>query len=620
MSEVELRGQGNMLMVNAHIIGIDLGTHNSVVAIPDPTSPGGVRVIADQYDREITPSVVWADESGAVIVGYEAKMRHDAVFAIQRLMGTNVTVRLGGVERTPEEISGMILTCLSDMAERQVGEVRRAVITVPAYFESSQELATKIAGEKFASLVVEDILQKPVAAALAYGFEDNRNHLALMCYDMDHREFDVSIVRKERGKPHVLAFDGDRHSGGDDFDKLLVEYLLDKLERPPYRYNLHLDPYNEADQAKFTALKLLAERAKINLTEDLTTSIRGREVFLDNNGRTVSFDLTVSRKEFNELIRGHIKRSIHYCHRCLEKANLTPDDLDEIILVGGSSFIPLVQEMVSHAFGKKPKLFCPETCVAIGAALKAASLGAIITQRHRDVEVALRLEPYQSPTWDTRPMIAGQIEVSGLGIDLTGATVIITRGDMGFAAHTALNLDGSFVFETVELSEGVTNHFEVEVQGRQGQALITHGFTIVHDPEAEEVVLPKTAMLAKPIAVMLPTGLELFAKEADRLSLTVEKTFHRTDRTGVFRLPIYEENRELGEIRIELPPDLPIGTPIEITLEFREDFTIVAHAYIPLINRAAQITIEIPPVPFRPWRRWPRTSRSSRGALRKPWI
>ena len=351
------------------IIGIDLGTTNSCVAVMEGGEP---TVIANAEGARTTPSVVAFTKSGERLIGQVAKRQAVAnpdrtVISIKREMGTNYKVNIDDKSYTPPEISAMILSKLKADAESYLGEkVSQAVITVPAYFSDSQRQATKDAG-KIAGLEVLRIVNEPTAAAFAYGM-DKESDQKVMVYDLGGGTFDVSILDIGDGVFEVLATNGDTRLGGDDFDNKIIEYLVAEFKK---ENGIDLS----SDRQAMQRLKEAAEKAKIELSGIMSTNINLPFITADANGPK-HMDITLTRAKFDELTAELVQRTIIPTKKALSDAGLTTNDIDKVLMVGGSSRIPAVNEAVNKLIGKEPhKGINPDECVAVGAAIQAGILG-----------------------------------------------------------------------------------------------------------------------------------------------------------------------------------------------------------------------------------------------------
>ncbi len=352
------------------IIGIDLGTTNSCVAVMEGGQP---TVIANAEGDRTTPSVVAYTKEGERLVGKVAKRQavanpENTITSIKRLMGTDQKVTLNGKEYTPQEISAMILSKLKQDAESYLGEkVTQAVITVPAYFNDSQRQATKDAG-RIAGLEVLRIINEPTAAALAYGLDKGENkNQKILVYDLGGGTFDVSILEIGDGVFEVLSTNGDTHLGGDDFDNRIIDILVDEFKKTN-----NIDLRN--DKLAMQRLKEAAEKAKIELSATPKTTISLPFISADATGpKHLEYDLT--RAQFESVTSDYIDKTIDCTKRALSDAKLTINDINKIILVGGSTRMPAVYDAVKNFTGKEPfKGINPDECVAVGAAIQAGVL------------------------------------------------------------------------------------------------------------------------------------------------------------------------------------------------------------------------------------------------------
>jgi len=352
------------------IIGIDLGTTNSCMAVIEAGAP---KVIPNAEGNRTTPSVVALTKDGQIIVGEPAKRQsisnpEGTIVSIKRKMGTKERVRLGDKEYTPEQISAFILQKLKRDAENYLGEpVKEAVITVPAYFNNSQREATKAAGE-IAGLEVKRIINEPTASCLAYGLDKIKEDQTILVYDLGGGTFDVSILDVGEGVFEVVATSGDTHLGGDDWDKRIMDYLIDEFKK-----ETGIDLSN--DKMALQRLKDAAEKAKIELSSLMQTEINLPYITADSSGPK-HLVKTLTRTKFEALTEDLLKRTEAPITQALKDAKLEPEDIDKILLVGGATRMPAVQELVRRYFAKDPrKDINPDECVAMGAAIQGGVLG-----------------------------------------------------------------------------------------------------------------------------------------------------------------------------------------------------------------------------------------------------
>ncbi|CUU46079.1 molecular chaperone DnaK [Clostridium beijerinckii] len=413
------------------IIGIDLGTTNSCVAVMEGGEP---TVIANSEGARTTPSVVSFQANGERLVGQVAKRQaitnpDKTVISIKRHMGTGYKVDIDGKQYSPQEISAMVLQKIKADAESYLGEtVTQAVITVPAYFNDSQRQATKDAG-KIAGLEVLRIINEPTAASLAYGLDKTDSAHKILVYDLGGGTFDVSILDLGDGVFEVLSTNGDTKLGGDDFDEKIMKYIADE-----FKASNGIDLMQ--DKMAVQRLKEAAEKAKIELSASQQTNINLPFITADATGPK-HIDLTLSRAKFNEITHDLVERSIEPMRKALADAKLSLNDIDKIILVGGSTRIPAVVEAVKNFTGKEPsKGVNPDECVAVGAAIQAG----VLTGEVKDVVLL-----------DVTPLTLG-IETAG-GI----ATPLIER-------NTTIPTKKSQVFSTA-----ADNQTSVEINVVQGE-------------------------------------------------------------------------------------------------------------------------------------------------------
>ena len=414
----------------AKTIGIDLGTTNSVVAVMEGGKP---TVIANAEGSRTTPSIVGFSKTGEKLVGQLAKRQailnpDKTIASIKRHMGEDYKVNIDGKDYTPQEISAMILRKLADDASSYLGEkVTSAVITVPAYFNDAQRQATKDAG-KIAGLDVLRIVNEPTAAALAYGLEKDKSEKVLV-FDLGGGTFDVSILEIGDGVHEVLSTSGDTHLGGDDFDQKVMDWICDEFQKQE-----GIDLRN--DKQAMQRVKEAAEKAKCELSSVMETNINLPFITADANGPK-HLDLNLTRVKFEDLSRDLLNRCKTPVERALSDAGITKNDINEVVLVGGSTRIPAVQQLVKEYTGKEPNQSVnPDEVVAVGAAVQAGVLAGEV----KDIVLL-----------DVTPLT--------LGIETLGGvmTPLVPR-------NTTIPVSKSQVFSTAE-----NNQTAVDIQVLQGE-------------------------------------------------------------------------------------------------------------------------------------------------------
>lgn len=629
-------------MSNEFVIGIDLGTTQCCVCMPSTPESNiekKVEIIADDLDRKTTPSVVTEDSEGNIIVGHVAKqragLRPKPIFFIKRSMGTTNTQKLKGKDCTPVEISAEILKYLKKMAAKYLGVddsmITKAVICVPAYFGLLLQNDTRKAAE-LAGLEIPEggILQEPIAAAMAYGLEDKRKDLNIFCFDFGGGTFDATILCKENGQfiEEDLAFGGDPYLGGYDFDKLLANYILNKLREKGYKLNLDFN--NEEDDARYQILLMIAEKYKHLLSDYAEVSVReeSTRTFNDQAGNPVNIDMTLTIKEFNALIDGEsdkdieeeiqkdlndqeleniekkiqnrpasVRKTMYLSEIVLKKAKLFSEEIDEVIMVGGSSHIPLVQRELEMLFGKKPKLVDPDSTIAKGAALRAATF---ISKGMP----GLKFTRLPEKTSLAKVNIIGQLDADIIGVESLKVKLQLSRTDGGYDAKISTDSEGNFIFNHVELIEedGVESNFILTATTDSNKELLSYNFSIVYDSESIGNNGLEPLFITQSIRIDTVDGKKTLFTAGKRLPFTEDvHGLETSDQSGILRIPFFEGHQFVGEIEIEgLNTSLPVGTPIELRVNISKDQKLTGWVNVPADNKKegnVTTTLFIPPIP-----------------------
>ena len=593
------------------MIGIDLGTTNSCVSIAGDVEGGyrspalpGISVITDELRRKTTPSVLAYDgdaRSGSpYIIGHAAKQRfgqYPPVMFAKRHMGTTRRFQLAEDRWiAPEEVSAEILRYLKGIAEKRLGRpVSRAIVTVPAYFgtEQKQLTAEAMAQAGFITAGEENIIIEPVAAAFAYTATAVEENLKIMVFDLGGGTFDVTILEKSGEFIEVSAFGGDHALGGYNFDLLLADHILAELRGRGYRLELDTEA-NQGDRVRYSKLLLEAERAKIELSQPSVEEVylRRPALFEDQAGEAVDLDMRIGRETFEGLIAPLVEQTIEESRTVLDKSDLGIEAIDHIVMVGGSSFIPLIQRRLEEAFGRRPELFEPDLCVAIGAAIYAGTLKTVVHDR-----VVLALEPLPHET--SSPTITVHGKVSQADGQPPGGGYEVTIGDAAgaVALRTPLDDDGGYFVE-VALVENAENRLWISVLNPRGEveaateALVRHS-GLAPDTEREGSGQTGVITLPKSIYIKKRSGPSLLAEEGVELPYRTMEEFKigvegRTAENGSYDLNVelMEGDLTIGVVTVnDIPGTIQDEAKVEVSLTINQDSRMIASAYIPSVDR-----------------------------------
>jgi molecular chaperone DnaK (HSP70) len=580
-------------------VGIDLGTTNSAIAVhSDADVPrkqelidsgqlrpvGKALVITDSYRSPTTPSAVWLDPNGAPLVGemakHKARMPGEPPPArfFKRAMGTDQVVTAGHAQLTAQQASTHLLRYLKELAEEVLGvPVERAIITVPAFFEMGAKNATTQAGAAAGLQVVETLIE-PVAAALTYAYDRIDNVVepgAFLVYDLGGGTFDASVVSwgPDEEFEH-LSFDGDRFLGGFDFDNAVVSWICQQLPA----YDLNLDLSDEADQILFSRLLVDAETAKHELSRTPYTTFIMQGA-TDRAGIPMNINLAFQRRDFDQLIEKKVRDTLDSCDRALRHAATEPSQLSDVVMVGGSSRIPLVVSLVEQRYGRRPLLIDPDLCVAVGAALKTASGSQVTTNLIVDRPVAIGL------TAD----VGGRVVAGGRITSPESQVVTLTSDDGTLRRQELTRAEGNFHFQDIPLTEG-QNDFTV--------ALVCNGEVVDSQrcsaSTDDRTLDPNSHVLAHNFSVNLKRGLEQIAALGTKVPHEVRFPLRTVNQGSTLVVPVFEGRTPIGEVRIDdLPRDLPVGSTVDLNLTFTTDWMIEAEVRVQSVNKTGTATMRM---------------------------
>ena len=580
-------------------VGIDLGTTNSCVAVPaDADIPdkqelirsgrlkpvGGALIVTDAYQAPITPSVVWLEEDGTPVVGSlaKSKVKYDgqpppAMF-FKRTMGTDQRVTAGHADLTPQQASTHVLRHLRQLAEEVLQvPVDRAVVTVPAYFEMRAKNETVQAGLDAGLTHVETLIEPFAAALMSTHGNPPTESRTFLVYDLGGGTFDVSVVTysPEAGFEH-LAFEGDRYLGGYEFDKAIVRWMAD--QRPAY--DLRLEPDNPAEARLLARLLVRVESEKHFLSRERQTEIYV-EGEADRAGIPMTIKLPFDRAVFESLIEDDVRRTLEHCDAALRRAGIGAADLDEVIMVGGSSRVPLVGRLLRERYGLEPRLIDPDLCVAVGAGIRAGATGVR--------EGVLHLDPVAAtlPVTD----VTGRVDLSGRAGAAGAVQVLLRSADGVQHLRQETDAEGRFVFEDVALHEG-DNELTVTVVA-DGVEIASRRFTV--SPGHQPPPADEGDVLAHDFSVELESGPHRIAQAGTRLPYHTTFLLETAGQGEVLRVRLDEGLIPVGQVEVaDLPGTLPTGTPIEVELEFRPDWSIEAEVRIPSAGLSGRAVISVP--------------------------
>ncbi|HYH67188.1 MAG TPA: Hsp70 family protein [Urbifossiella sp.] len=568
-------------------IGIDLGTTFSVIAVKGKAelaagSPEGmylpecdVTILPTPLGEHTVPSVFWADatDPDRVLVGPEAKQKAEEgeapIMFSKRSIGTDKLLPMHDRTYTARKVAEHVLRYLKDCAERALGRpVRRAVITHPAYFDRNQVEETRLAAidAGFDMDLPEQMMMEPAAASLAYVQEDPKDPLLVLTYDLGGGTFDVTVVARDQGVLRLKAFEGDHLLGGYNFDRRLVEWVLDKLAAQG-RAIPH-DEDDADDRARRARLLQIAEQVKLKLHEQrspkVPVPVKVLDVLVDAAGKKVNFQDRITREEYAALIKDYLDETIACCRRAEAKADVDRAALDFVLLVGGSTYGQWVQEAVEQEYPGKVRVFNPDLCVAAGAAIRAATLPTIAAAA--GIEVVIDAPPTSTLP---RATISGRLQgEKNAALDLTGRVVLLHTPERIMEAKPTDT--GTFAFEDVPLREDEPTTFTLEVTDAKGLNALRKTITVAYAPDGGGAETISTN-LPKSLFLKIAEGFKLLAEEGAELPKKVEVTLRRIGGESSLEVPVYQAEEEIGVVRVDnIPPDAGEGSKVVVAVEITD--------------------------------------------------
>jgi molecular chaperone DnaK (HSP70) len=625
------------------IIGVDLGTTNSCIYYLDE---GGNPVLAmDQKKNKIFPSAVWCEGPGKeVVVGHKAKARMGRqpppIIAVKRLMGTTQTVHLGGMQVSPVQVSTHILNYAKSLVETDHDRIEGAVVTIPAYFDSAPKQDTYKAAvdaffggdEAFAKGRLELVLE-PEAAAYAYLVEDPRKELTVLVYDLGGGTFDVTILQKsQHAGLMMLKFGGDPHLGGENIDnrignwmlyllrggkpealdrillsgrydeerryKILQQVLTNDVEQlrgelhsddrdlligKNLRFLLDLDPNSPEDLLRIQTLKWLAEQAKKDLTATTEAVIARQGAFEDQEGTMIDIDLTLSRSEFELLIGDYVASTLQETLRVVREAGMMPDRIDQVLLVGGSTRMPVIRQELEKRFQCPVQMKDPDLIVARGGALRARDLNPPPRSGRGNERMTLE---YPRQTRERQVTILGRLRERLLDYD-----VFLFQNNKEVASAP---VDGDrFMIKDVSLEPNATNTFLLEVADQEDRRFAEAEITIRQDDNA--ILLDKiTTPLTKPIRYLGTQGFVTLFAEGEKLPAKKAHVCYRATLDDFIKIPFYEGERALGDLHMPgVAPSLPLEAAIDLEIEISKEYTGWATATVRATKQSQKVEFKI---------------------------
>lgn len=580
------------------IVGIDLGTTNSVIAIPGHFDGNGqifgpVTVLFDDVQRLIQASAVAVVE-GELVVGDDAKAMaeggHPIVRFWKKYMGTNEKFPVGDEMWSPEQLSAAVLKLLVSSAEKRLGvTIRRAVITHPACFDVLAIKATRDAATAANLDADRTLLMDPVAAAMAYTYEDARPNVRVLVYDLGGGTFDITLVVRTFGKMDPTSFGGNRELGGYNFDKKIATKMLQGLREEGYA--LKFDADNPQKDPRWTTLLHYAEQVKHKLTDSEKANIRENGVFKDDSSppKNVLLSFSLTEPEFRTMIEPEIKLTIDETRKVLDKAGMAPSDVDYLVLVGGSSRIPAIRGRLKQEFGLEPQFDedVLDLSVAAGAAMIAAASGSSSS--------GVFLNHVPDETDDVTLAISGRVDASETIKDPSKHTVVVTGG-ASEEIRTQTGTDGGFYVD-IELFENEENPLRVTITSPQGEMVLDRSVVVVHNVDASPPPAPPVPLLAKAIFVDTMHSLDEIAPENARLPYQRSHSFRTIAELTEIQVDIYQDDIQLSTLLLrDFSHPIPPRCQVDLTVRIDRDYSMNITANAPAVSITKTQEIKLTPL------------------------
>lgn len=584
------------------IAGIDLGTTNSVIAIPGQYPDKGqvygpVTIIFDEVERLIQASAVCALDETEVIVGEDAKAMAEEGYLVTRFwkkyMGTKETYPVGNEQWTPEKLSAAVLKKMVSIAEEQLGiKIKRAVITHPAYFDALAINATREAARDAGIDADRTLQMEPVAAAMAYTYEDERPNIRVLVYDLGGGTFDITLVERTSGNMNPTSFGGDRELGGYNFDKKITTKMLAALREKGYE--LKFDPDNPENDSRWTTLFYYAEQLKHKLTDSKKADIRKNGVFKDDSTppKTVQLSFSLTEAEFREMIESDVAKTIEATKDVLKKAGQTAADVDYLVLVGGSSRIPAIRERLQQEFGLEPQFDedVLDLSVAAGAAMMAATSGSsasgvFLNHIPKDADVATLA-------------VSGRVEASEENPDPENFTITVAGGASEEVIAVSES-DGGFYAE-VELFEDDENELNVIVTSPAGAEIFNETYVVTHNEDSSPPPPPPIPPLPKPICIATASGLIEVAAENVPLPYENTSSFQTVRELTEIHIEIFQEDIQLSTFLLkDFSSPVPPRCGVDLKVKIDTDYSLTVTADVPTekITKTHEVQLTQPVIP-----------------------